>query len=74
MLNLIVDLYADIRKEMNSICQDHKCIINYHLYSDDESESDISDIAESGLFTPSDSGLFTNESGVFTNESRVFHK
>ena len=47
MLNLIVDLYADIRKEMNSICQDHKCIINYHLYSDDESESDISDIAES---------------------------
>ena len=47
MLNLIVDLFADIRKEMNSTCQEHKCIINYHLYSDDESESDISDIAES---------------------------
>ena len=40
MLNLIVDLYADIRKEMNSTCQEHKCIINYHLYSDGESESD----------------------------------
>ena len=47
MLNLIVDLFADIRKEMNSTCQEHKCIINYHLYSDDEPESDISDIAES---------------------------
>ena len=47
MLNLIVDLFADIRKEMNSTCQEHKCIINYHLYSDDESDSDISDIAES---------------------------
>ena len=47
MLNLIVDLFADIRKEMNSTCQEHKCIVNYHLYSDDESESDISDIAES---------------------------
>ena len=47
MLNLIVDLFADVRKEMNSTCQEHKCIINYHLYSDDESDSDISDIAES---------------------------
>ena len=26
MVNLIVDLFADIRKEMNSTCQEHKCL------------------------------------------------
>ena len=45
MNNSFIELFANVQKEMESTCNEHKCIINHH--TDDESESDISDIVES---------------------------
>ena len=43
MFNLYADLFADVQKEMESTCIEHKCIMNL----DTDNESDISDIEES---------------------------
>ena len=47
MYDSFVDLFANAEKDMDSTCNEHKCIVNYFTNSDDEMESDISDIEES---------------------------
>ena len=46
LLNTISELYAEIKREMESTCNEHKCIVDLYDCNIDM-ESDISDIAES---------------------------
>ena len=47
MYDVFVDLFATGEKDMDSTCNEHRCIVNYFPNADDEMESDISDIEES---------------------------
>ena len=66
MLNSFVDLFADVQEVMGATCKEHKCIINYH--TDNESESDISDIIESEDSDENETEDDKSESNT-TNES-----
>ena len=47
MYDALVDSFAIAEKDMNSTCNEHRCIVDYFQNADDEMESDISDLEES---------------------------
>ena len=47
MYDSFVDSFAIAEKDMDSTCNEHRCIVDYFPNANDETESDISDIEES---------------------------